>query len=84
MEKNLFNYLTQSGIFKDNSRWGFGGTGRIMASEKTEEKRAEKRRLAGRPYTNKEWASHKKHFTENRRTKLSGQTVPRKPEKVIN
>lgn len=54
MDKNLFNWLRQSRIFKDNGRYIFGGGGRILASEKTEEKRAEKRRLAGRPYTNKE------------------------------
>jgi len=54
MDKNLFNYLRQARIFKDNGRYVMGG-GRIRASEKTEEKRAEKRRLAGRPYTNKEW-----------------------------
>ena len=80
MNKNLFNYLVQARIFKNNSRYGFGGVGRILASEKTEEKRAEKRRLAGRPYTKKEWQNVEKHFTEKRRTKLSGQTIPRKQE----
>jgi hypothetical protein len=55
MKADLFHYLKRSGIFKDNGRYEYGGVTRILASEKTELKRAEKNRLNGTPYSKNEW-----------------------------
>jgi hypothetical protein len=55
MKNDLFRYLKQSGIFKDNGRYEWNGGGRILASERTELKRAEKNKLNGIPYSKKEW-----------------------------
>ena len=72
MKNDLFNYLKRSGIFKDNGRYEYGTSNRMLASERTEIKRAEKNRINGIPYSKKEW--------ENIWNKLIAQrkTAPRK------
>ena len=57
MKNDLFRYLKQIGVFKNNGRYESGGSGRILASERTELKRAEKNRLNGIPYSKKEWGN---------------------------
>ena len=43
MKNDLFGALKRLGVFKDNGRYTFGGD-RIVASEKTELKRKERKR----------------------------------------
>ena len=66
MKNELFYYLRRAGIFKDNSRYSYDGLSRILASEKTEQKRAERNRLKGIPYTKKEWESIQKKLEQRK------------------
>jgi len=80
MKAELFNYLKRSGIFKDNGRYFYGGGERILASEATENKRAEKLRLYGRPYSEKEWAKIQAKLTTRRQSKFQGEGIKSKRE----
>ena len=84
MKNDLFNYLKRSNIFKDNGRYTYGGVSRILASEATEKKRADKLRLYGTPYSDKEWKKIQSKLTLRRKSDFIGENTKSKREFVVN